>query len=103
MYDDKFKDFYYDVVAYTLCADPSQISSETLEGPRSTSNTLFICLIVFGFLIVIAFYFSIRFIYMKTQRENAAAANAEKYKTEKPLGTERALVEDKLEGGTLAE
>jgi len=60
-------------------------------------------LIVFGFVIVIAFYFSIRFIYMKTQRENAAAANAEKYKTEKPLGTERALVEDKLEGGTLAE
>ena len=54
-------------------------------------------------MIVIAFYFSIRFIYMKTQRENAAAANAEKYKTEKPLGTERALVEDKLEGGTLAE
>ena len=60
-------------------------------------------MIAFGFVAVIAFYASIRFIYNKTRRANSADANAEKYRTETNVQTERAMVQDKLEGGTLAE
>jgi len=55
-------------------------------------------LIAFGFIAVVAFYASARFIYNKTRR-----ANAENYRTEINVQTERAMVQDKLEGGTLAE